>query len=106
MPTYQPDEAPVWSGEMKYNDRFTGTLHITNRRLLFEHKVGTIRKRDALVAEIPLEDITNTTVEKGPWDWNVLAIVAGGQRHRFLFRAESPDVLIQRISDLMAGPKP
>ena len=90
---------------MNYNDSFTGELYITNRRLLFERKVGTIRKRGALAAEIALKDITNATIEKGPWGWNVLVIVAGGKGHRFLFRAESPDMLIQRIGDLMAGLK-
>ena len=105
MPTYQPDEAPVWSGEMTYEDKYTGTLYITNRRLFFEHRAGVIRKRDVLAAEIPLKDISSATVEKGPWDWTVLVIVARGQKHRFLFRVESPDVLVKRISELMAGQK-
>lgn len=102
VPTYQPDETPVWSGEMNYNDEFTGTFYITNRRLLFERMVGTIRKRKALAVEVPLKDITSTSIEKGPWDWTVLVIDANKQRHRFLFRIESPDALMKRISELMA----
>ena len=105
MPTFQPGEAPLWSGEMNYEEKYTGTLYITNRRLIFEHKAGVISRRDVLAAEIPLRDVTSASVEKGPWDWTVLVIVAGGQKYRFLFRVESPDVLIKRISELIAGQK-
>ena len=103
MPAYQPDETPVWAGEMDYEDKYPGTLYVTNRRLFFEHKVGAIRRRELLSAEIPLKDISSTSVEKGPWNWTVLVVVASGQRHRFLFAADSPDVLVKRISELMAG---
>ena len=103
MPTYLPDEAPVWSGEMSYDDRYPGTLYVTNRRLLFEHRVGTVRKRNVLAADIPLGDITSTTIEKGPWDWTALILVANGRRHRFLFRLGSPEELVRRIGDAMAA---
>lgn len=105
MPTYQPNEAPVWSGEASYDDKHSGTLYITNRRVLFEHTVGVIRKKNALAAEIPLKDVASTSIEKGPWNWTVLVIDASNRRHRFLFRLESPDELIKRISELLAGRK-
>ena len=102
MPTYGPGEAPVWSGEANYDDKYSGTLYVTNRRLFFEHRVGVIRRRVIGAAEIPLKDITSTSIEKGPWNWIVLVVAASDQRHRFLFREEGPDVLIKRISELMA----
>jgi len=88
---------------MSYGGKFTGTLYITNSRLLFEHKTGVIRRRYALAAEIPLKSITSVSVEKGPWDWTALILVADGQKHRFLFRAGSPEILIKRISELMTS---
>jgi hypothetical protein len=102
MPAYLPGEAPVWAEEANYNDKYAGTLYVTNRRLLFEHKVGVIRKRIGLDAEISLEEITSTSVEKGPWNWIVLVVAATNQRHRFLFKNKNPDVLAKRISELMA----
>jgi len=105
MPKYQPDEAPAWSSEANYDDEYTGTLYITNKRLLFERKVGFIRKRGAIATEVPLRNVTGASIEKGPWDWTVLVIVAGGQKHRFLFRARSPDDLIKRLGELLPGQK-
>ena len=105
VPTYQPNESLVWSGETNYDDKYQGALYITNKRLLFESKVGAIRKRDAPGAEMPLKDITSASIETGPWDWSVLVIVAHGQKHRFLVRAASPDALIKRIGELIAGQK-
>jgi hypothetical protein len=102
MPTYGHGESPVWSGEVNYDDKYSGTLCITNRRLLFAHRVGIVRRREILAAEIPLGDITSTSVEMGPWNWIVLVIAARDQRHRFLFREKSPDQLIKRINDLAA----
>lgn len=98
-----PGEAPVWVGEVNYDDRYSGTLYVTNMRLFFEHSEGLIRRRVSLDAEILLKDITNTSVEKGPWNWIVLVVAASGQKHRFLFRDKSPDVLVKRISQLMAN---
>lgn len=103
MPTYEPGEAPVWSGDVNYDNKYSGTLYVTNRRLFFEHRIGIIRRRGILAAETPLKDITSVSVEKGPWNWNVLVIAAGDQRHKFLFREESPDALIERINKLIAG---
>jgi hypothetical protein len=105
MPTYLKDEAPVWSGVMNYNDTYSGTLYITNRRLLFERRVGVIRRRNILAAEIQLSDITSTSIEKGPWNWTALIIVAGGQKHRFLFSVDSPAMLVTRLSELLSGQK-
>lgn len=103
MPTYVPGEAPVCVGEANYDDKYTGRLYLTNRRLCFEHRKGLIRKRVSLDVEILLKDITSTAVEKGPWNWIVLVVAAGNQKHRFLFRDESPDVLAKRIGELMAS---
>ena len=105
MPAYQPDETVVWSGEMNDENNHAGVFYITNRRLFFERKVGVIRKRDVLATEISLKDMTSTSIEKGPWDWTALVIVAKGRRHRFLFRAESPEVLARRIGELTASQK-
>ena len=103
MPTFQPDEAPLWSGEMSYDDKYIGAFYITNRRLLFERKVGVIRKKDVLAAEIPLKDIRSAYVEKGPWDWTALVIATNDQRHRFLFRAGSPEGLAEQIRELTSS---
>jgi hypothetical protein len=103
--TYLADEVPVWSGEVDYEEKYTGTLYITNRRILFEHKLGRIRKRDILGVEVPLRDITSTSIERGPWAWTVLIIAANGQKHRFLFSTTSPESLVRRISELMTGQK-
>jgi len=105
VPTYQSEEAPLWTGEMNYDEKFTGAFYLTNRRLLFEHKVGVIKKRDVLAAEIPLKDIRSASIEKGPWDWTVLVIATNDRRHRFLFRAESPEALAERIRELTASQK-
>jgi len=101
VPKYFPDEASAWSSETNYDDKYKGTLYITNKRLLFERWVGAIRKKAVLAAEIPLSEITSVSVEKGPWDWTVLIIDVSEHKHRFLFRTKSPDELIKRISELM-----
>jgi len=106
MSTHHPDEVPVWSGEMNYDEKYTGTLYLTKTRLFFERKVGIFSRKNNLVADIPLKVITSASIEKGPWDWTVLVIVAGGQKHRFLFRAKNPDELIKRVGELMEGQKP
>jgi hypothetical protein len=49
-----------------------------------------------------LEDITNVSTEKGPWDWNVLVIAAKDRRHKFMFRGEHPEVLMGKISETIA----
>ena len=105
MPTYQPDEVPVWAGETNYNDEYQGMLYLTKKRLFFERMIGAIRKRVVRVAEIRLTDMKSASVEKGPWDWTVLSVVAGGKEHRFLFRAKSPDELIKQLGELMASQK-
>lgn len=102
-PRYEQGEAPVWSGDADYNEKYSGKLYITNRRLFFEYRAGIFRKRGAVAAETQLKDITSMSVERGPWNWNVLVVAARDQRHRFIFREGSPDVLMRRINGLMAN---
>jgi hypothetical protein len=103
MPTYGPGETLVWSGVMRYDDKYSGMLYVTNRRLFFEYEKGILKKKGYVTAETPLEDITNAFIEKGPWDWNVLVIAARDRRHRFMFAGEHPEVLMAKISETIAG---
>lgn len=103
MPTYGPGEVPLWSREANYDNRYSGTLYLTNRRLFFERKVGIIRKKKTLPAETELKDVTSASIEKGPWNWNVLVIATRDQRHKFLLREENPDVLMRQINELIAS---
>jgi hypothetical protein len=103
MSTYGPGESLVVSGEANYDNMHTGKLYITNSRLFFEYKTGLIRRRRIRVAETPLKDITNTFIERGPWDWNVLVIAAQSNRHKFLLRDKNPDRLMKRLAELIAS---
>jgi hypothetical protein len=103
MPTYDPGEALVWSGVMNYDDKYSGTLYVTNRRLFFEYERGIVKKKGYVAAETPLREITNVSIEKGPWNWNVLVIAAKDRRHRFMFRVEHPEVLMGKISEIIAA---
>ena len=103
MPTYDPGETLAWSGVMSYDEKYSGTLYVTNRRLFFEYGRGILKKKGYVTAETPLEDITNVSLEKGPWDWNVLVIASKDGRHKFMFRGEHPEVLMGKISEIIAA---
>ena len=103
MPAYGPGESPTWSGEANQDNKWRGTLYITNARLLFEHRTGVVRKKSVLTVEIPLADIAGMSVEIGPWNWIVLVIATKEQKHRFLIREVSPESLIRQIDELKAN---
>jgi len=50
-----------------------------------------------------LEEITNVSIEKCPWNWNVLVIAAKDRRHKFMFEGEHPEVLMDKIREIIAG---
>lgn len=106
MPVHGPGEAVTWSGMMSYDDKYTGTLYITNKRLLFERETGKFRKKPYVEVETPLKDITNVSVEKGPWNWNVLVVAIRDKKHRFMFSGEHPEVLMDRISAMLTRRDP
>jgi len=99
MPTYAPDESPVVSGTVDYNEKYSGTLYITSRRLFFEQRSGRIRRRDVLTVEIPWNEMTSVSIEKGPWNWSLLVIAVRDRRHKFVFRVGSPETLMERIKE-------
>jgi hypothetical protein len=103
MPTYAPGETLVWSGVMNYDEKYDGTLYLTNRRLFFEYQGGKLKKKGYVTAETPLKNITNASVERGPFDWNVLIIATKDRRHRFVFGGEHPEVLMGKLSEIIAG---
>jgi|GEM_PF-4848889 len=88
---------------MSYDDKYPGTLYVTNRRLFFEYERGMLKKKGYATAETPLEDITKVSIEKGPWNWNVLVIAAKDRRHKFVFEGEHPEALMDKIREIIAG---
>ena len=106
MPTYTPGETLVWSGVMNYDEKYDGTLYVTNRRLFFEYQRGMLKKKGYVTGETPLKDITNVSLEKGPFEWNVLVICSKDMRHKFMFRGEHPEVMMGKISDVIAVNRP
>lgn len=101
MPVHLAGEEIAWSGVMSYDDRYPGKLYVTNRRLFFEQERGKFRKKAYITVETPLNDVTDVSVEKGPWNWNVLVIATKDKNHRFMFREEHPEVLMGRISEIL-----
>jgi Bacterial PH domain len=106
MPSYAPGETLAWSGVMNYDEKYDGTLYVTNRRLFFEYQRGMLKKKENVTAETPLKDITKASLEKGPFDWNVLVIDAKGRRHKFMFSGGHPEVIMGKISEVLAGQRP
>jgi len=103
MPSYAPGETLAWSGVMNYEDKYDGTLYVTNRRLFFEYHKGVVKKKAYITAETPLRDITNASVEKGPFDWNVLVIDAKDRKHKFMFRGGHPEAIVGKIGEVLTG---
>lgn len=106
MPAYGPGESVTWSGVMTYDDKYAGTLYVTNERVLFEYKRGKLKKKAYVAFEAPLKDVTNVSVEKGPWNWNVLVIAIKDKKHRLMFGGERPEVIMDKISAVLSGHDP
>jgi len=75
MPIHEPGEEIIMGEHVKFGGK-SGYLSLTNRRLIFEHKTGLVTKRTHTF-EIPLEAITNATVEGAIFKKLVLVVKAG-----------------------------
>ena len=100
-------EKPVYAGRAKYN-RTSGTLYLTDRRLIFEYEQGFVTKRTYVSMDVPLSDIQNATTEMprfgiGPMNKLVIATKRGSQGFGMnrieLSTDTSPDLWVQKISE-------
>ena len=99
-------ETEVWTGAASYDDRYSGKLRVTSERLVFEHRSGRLFRRRTVSIQIPLVEISSISIERGPWNWDVLAVVSGDKTHRFLIREGDPDALMGKIKELMTRKVP
>jgi hypothetical protein len=94
-------ETEVWTGAASYDDRYSGKLRVTSKRLVFEYRNGRLFRRGTVSIQIPLVEISSISIERGPWNWNVLAVVSGDKTHRFIIREGDPEAWMGKIDELM-----
>jgi hypothetical protein len=95
-------ETPVWAGTASYGDRYSGKLQLTNKRLIFEYKKGKLVGRGTVSIDIPLGEISSISIERGPWNWNVLTVVTRVKTHRFIIKEGDPEAWMGKIDTLMS----
>ena len=74
---------------------------MTSERLVFEYRSGRLFRRGTFSIQIPLAEISSISVETGPWNWNVVAVVSGDKTHRFIIREGDPEAWVGKIKELM-----
>jgi hypothetical protein len=94
-------ETQVWRGSANYDDRYSGKLQVTSERLVFEYRSGRLFRRGTASIQIPLAEISSISIERGPWNWNVLIVVSGDRTHRFIIREGDPEAWVGKIHELM-----
>ena len=62
MPLLEHDEKTILVETARHKDTF-GNLFLTNKRLIFEHVSGLFSKRVYVTLDLPLEGISNVSVE-------------------------------------------
>lgn len=62
MPVLAPNEKTILVETARHNAVF-GNLYLTNKRLIFEHESGIFSKRVYETLDLPLEGITNASIE-------------------------------------------
>lgn len=62
MPVLEHDEKIIQVETARHKDTF-GNLFLTNKRLIFEHASGLFSKRVYVTLDLPLEGISNVSVE-------------------------------------------
>ncbi len=91
----------MWTGTASYDDRHSGKLQVTSERLVFEYRSGRLLRRGTISIQIPLAEISRISIERGPWNWNFLAVVSGDKTHRFIIKEGDPEAWVGRIQELM-----
>lgn len=62
MPALSPNEKTILTEKAKHRNVF-GNLILTDKRLIFEHSSGIISKRVYVTVDLPLEGVTDVSVE-------------------------------------------
>jgi hypothetical protein len=62
MPMLERDEKTILVETARHKETF-GNLFLTNKRLIFEHTSGLFSKRVYVTLDLPLEGISNVSVE-------------------------------------------
>ena len=94
-------ETQVWTGTASYDDTHPGKLQLTNKRLVFEYRSGGLFRRGTVSIQMPLAEISSISIERGPWNWNVIAVVSGDKTHRFIIKEGDPEAWMRKIHELM-----
>ena len=95
-------ETLVWTGTASYDDRYSGQLKVTNKRLVFEFRKGRLIAKGIASVQIPLMEISSVSIERGPWNWNVLTVVSRGKTHRFIIKESDPRAWMGKIEELVS----
>ena len=48
---------------------------------------------------MPLAEISRISIEKGPWNWNILSVVLSDKTHRFIIKEGDPEALMRMIEE-------
>jgi len=91
----------VWTGTASYDDRYSGKLQVTNKRIVFEYRKGRLITRGITSVQMPLIEISSIAIERGPWNWNILTVVLRGNAHRFIIKEADPQVWMGKIEELI-----
>ena len=94
-------ETLVWTGTASYDDRYSGKLQVTNKRLVFEYRKGRLIAKGIASVQMPLMEISSVSIEMGPWNWNVLTVVSRGKTHRFIIKESDPKALMGKVEELI-----